>query len=143
MLRAVLDTNVYVAALISRDGSPARIVRALHDGVFDAVVCPTLLAELTGVLARPKLSSRIAPDDARAFVAWLERVAIVAADPVGIEALSPDPGDDYLLALARASGAQAVVSGDAHLLGLERALGHAEYRVLAPAVFADLVDSLR
>ncbi|MBS3956113.1 MAG: hypothetical protein KGZ40_01060 [Clostridiales bacterium] len=99
------------------------------------------------MLARPKLASRVAPEDARAFVAWLERVAIVAPDPVGIVALSPDPGDDYLLALARANRAGALVSGDAHLLDLESttepAPGHAEYRVLAPAVFADLVDSLR
>ncbi len=139
MLRAVLDTHVYVASLLSGDGSPARIVRALNDGVFDAVVCPILLTELTGVLARPKLSDRIPAEDARAFVAWLGRVAVVASDPSDIVAITPDPGDDYLLALAHESGAGAVVSGDAHLLGL----AHARHHVLAPAVFADLVDSLR
>lgn len=139
MFRAVLDTNVYVAALLSRDGSPARIVRALHEGVFDAVVCPALLAELTGVLARPKLSARVAPGSALAFAAWLERVAIMAADPAEIAAISPDAGDDYPLALASASGAGAIVTGDAHLLGVR----NTEYRVLTPSVFAGLVDSLR
>jgi len=147
VLRAVLDTNLYVAALLSRDGSPARIVCALHDGVFDAIACPALLEELAGVLARPKLASRIPPEDARAFVTWLERVAIIVPDSTDIVAFSPDPGDDYLLALAQKSGAKAIVSGDAHLLELESATGpasgRAEYRVLTPAVFAGLVDSLR
>lgn len=31
-----------------------------------------------------------------------------------------DPADDYLVALARAEGADAIVSGDKHLLELER-----------------------
>lgn len=139
MIRAVLDTNVYVAALLSRDGAPARLVRALAEGLFDAVVCPGLLTELDGVLARPKIARRIPEADARAYIAWLRRVAVVEADPGDIPAVSPDPDDDFILALAHESGAQVVVSGDEHLLGLT----DAGIRILSPAVFADLVESLR
>ena len=139
MIRAVLDTNVYVAALLSRSGSPARLVRALADGVYDAVVCPGLLAELEAVLARPKIAARVTSDDARDYIEWLKRVALVEPDPVDVAGISPDPDDDYLIALARESGARVIISGDMHLLGLE----DTDPRVLSPAAFADLVDSLR
>ncbi len=139
MIRAVLDTNVYVAALLSDKGSPARLVRALSEGLFDAVVCPRLLGELTSVLGRPKIATRLPAGVAPDFVEWLERVAVHEPDPLRVARVSADPGDDYLLALAASSGAQIIVSGDSHLLELR---GH-EPRVLAPATFADLVESLR
>jgi len=139
VIRVVIDTNVYVAALLSRDGAPARIIRALGDGLFDTVSCPALLAELEGVLVRPKISSRISSRDARDYVEWLKRVAIVEPDPEGVPPASADPDDDLVLALARESRAKAVVSGDEHLLDLERA----EVRVLSPAAFAEFIEALR
>jgi predicted nucleic acid-binding protein len=114
-------------------------MRALSEGLFDAIVCPSLLDELTNVLARPKIAARVAPDDARGYMEWLVRIAILEDDPDRIARVSADPGDDCLLALAAVSRAQAIVSGDAHLL----ALTDHDPRVLAPAVFARLVESLR
>lgn len=139
MIRAVLDTNVYVAALLSRSGSPARLIRALGDGLFDAVTCPRLLAELGGVLARLKIAERVDAETAAAFVGWLERVTVSVPDPEIIQPVSPGPDDDYLIALALIGRAQVVVSGDAHLLGLQGATP----RTISPAVFADLVEGLR
>ncbi|MDT8435107.1 MAG: hypothetical protein RQ731_10190, partial [Anaerosomatales bacterium] len=65
-------------------------------------------------------------------------VAVLDDDPSDTPAVSPDPGDDFILALARETGAQVIVSGDHHLLGLS----HAEMRVLSPAIFATLLESL-
>lgn len=138
MIRAVLDTNVYVAALLSRHGNPARIMRALSDGAFDAVVCPSLMSEFEGVLARPKLAKRVSASDALPYLMWIERVAVLEGDPSDTPAVSPDPGDDFILALAQEAGAQVIVSGDQHLLGLE----NTDVRVLSPAAFAALLDSL-
>ena len=139
MIRAVIDTNVYVAALLSRDGAPARIVQALADGLVDPIVCPQLLSELSGVLARPKIARHVAPDVALAYVAWLERTAVVMPDPPHVRRHTPDPDDDYIVALAHRSGAQVIVSGDAHILGLSAEAT----RVLSPAAFAEVVDGLR
>lgn len=139
MIRAVLDTNVYVAALLSRSGTPARLMRALGDGLFDAVACPRLLAELRGVLARPKIAEHVDAETAAAFVLWLERVAVSVPDPEIIQHVSPDPDDDYLLALALIGRAQVIVSGDAHLLELHDSTP----RTISPAVFAELVEGLR
>jgi putative PIN family toxin of toxin-antitoxin system len=139
VIRAVLDTNAYVAALLSAHGSPARLIGALGEGLFDAIVCPRLLDELWGVLHRPKIAARVDPTAADDFVRWLGRVAITVPDPGVVRAVSPDPGDDYLIALALIGHAEAIVSGDAHLLGLS---GTAP-RVLSPIAFAQFVEALR
>lgn len=139
MIRAVLDTNVYVAALLSSDGAPARLMRDLEEGLFDAVVCPRLLAEVDGVLARPKIAHRVDHTTAAAFVSWLARIAVSVPDPEHVAAVSPDPDDDYLIALARIGRAQIIVSGDSHLLGIAELTP----RVLAPAAFAAVVEGLR
>ncbi len=77
---------------------------------------------------------RIPPEEAGAVVGWLARSATVAPDPDGPPPLrSPDPGDDYLIALAAAQSAL-LVSGDEHLLGLGGRLP-----VHSPAEFLDLL----
>lgn len=117
-MRAVLDPNVIISALLSPDGSPARALREWQHGGFELVVSPLLLAELERALAYPKLRRRIPPEETGAVVEWLVRAATVAPDPDGPPPLrSPDPGDDYLIALAAAQSAL-LVSGDDHLLGL-------------------------
>ena len=117
-MRAILDVNVLISALISPSGSPARLLLAWQEGRFELIVSPALLAELRPALAYPKLERLIPPADADAFVAWISRTALLARDaavPPPIRATDPD--DDYLLALAAEQRAE-LVSGDGHLLAL-------------------------
>lgn len=117
-MRAVLDPNVLISALLSPDGAPARLLRARLHGGFELVVSPDLLAELERALGYPKLRKRVSADDARAFLDWLASTADMAEDPDDPPAVtSRDPGDDYLIALAESQRA-ALVSGDEHLLEL-------------------------
>lgn len=134
-VRAVLDANVLISAVLSRHGSPACLLVAWQAGAFELIVSPMLLAELRRAFAYPKLRRRVPPDVADAFVDWIERSAIVAADPGSSPSIqSADPGDDDLLALAAAERA-VLVSGDGHLTSLaDRA------PILAPAAFLTVVD---
>jgi uncharacterized protein len=116
-VRAVLDPNILVAALLSRSGTPAQLVARWLAGEFELVASEALIAELERALAYPKLSTRISPDEAADFVAVLRRGAVLAADPAEPERRSADPGDDYLVALAAQERA-VLVSGDQHLLAL-------------------------
>ena len=117
-MRAVLDVNVLISALLSRTGAPARLLLAWQEGRFELIVSPGLLAELTRALTYPKLRRLIPASDAEAFVAWLSRSALLARDPAGPAPIyRVDPGDDYLLSLAADQHA-VLVSGDGHLLAL-------------------------
>lgn len=117
-MRAVLDPNVVIAAALSPDGSPARVLRAWLQGAFELVVSSLLLEELERALGYPKLRKRITSDEAQDLVELLRAGADHHADPSEPPSVrSIDPGDDYLLALAAAADA-VIVSGDRHLLTL-------------------------
>jgi len=116
-VRAVLDPNILIAALLSPSGAPAQIVSRWLSGGFELVVSEALLTELERALAYPKLRRRIPPDDRAEFVSLLRLVARRAPDPETGTHRSADPGDDYLLALAENERA-VLVSGDQHLLKL-------------------------
>ena len=134
-MRAVLDANVIISALISRNGSPAVVLRAWQDGQFELIVSPLLLAELDRALAYPKLRSRVSAEEAEAVLDWLRRAATAAPDPDGLPPIrSRDLADDYLLALAAAEHAL-LVSSDEHLLSLQ-----SKSPIHWPASFLSLLD---
>lgn len=84
--------------------------------MFEAVVCPKLLAELRKALRKPYFRDKLSAEEARKAVKRIEMVAVALEDPAGIEPTLRDPKDDYLLALGRLAGAEAIVTGDKDLL---------------------------
>lgn len=119
MPRVVLDPNVLVSALITPEGTSAQLLAELRDGAFELVTSSLLLTELADVLRREKFRRYVTPDEATAFVTLIRSESTVATDPkASSESLSEDPGDEYLIALARAARVDALVSGDSHLTAL-------------------------
>jgi putative PIN family toxin of toxin-antitoxin system len=116
-VRAVLDPNVLIAALLSPGGAPAQIISRWLGGEFELLVSEALLSELERALAYPRLRRRVPADDAAEFVSLLRRAARLATDRETGAHRSADPGDDYLFALAENERA-VLVSGDQHLLEL-------------------------
>lgn len=119
MRRVVVDPGVLVSAIITPAGPPAAIIRAAREGRLELVVSPHLLAELAGVLAREKFRRYLSLAEADEYVEGIALLAEAVEDPQADEPLARDPSDDYLIALARAAGASALVSGDADLLALD------------------------
>lgn len=128
-MRAVLDPNVLISALLSPAGAPARAVAAWREGRYELIASPLLVDELRRALDYPKLRRRLPAGAADAAVGLVERDATIAGDPPSPPPLSADPGDDYLIALARSRRAM-LVSGDRDLLDLGGVLP-----ILAPAPF--------
>ncbi len=137
-MRAVLDPNVIISAVLSPSGSPAKVMRAWLDGAYELIVSPLLLEELERALGYPKLRARVTDAETQELLELLRRGGDVRDDPSGPPPVrSPDPGDDYLIALAAATQAL-IVSGDRHLLGLSESLP-----VYAPAAFLTLIEGDR
>lgn len=133
-MRAVLDPNVFISGALSPRGAPADVLRSLAGGEFELIASQKLLDELRRALAYPKLRIQISESDAADLVRWVADGSSVVRDadtepPVH----SPDPDDDYLIALASTHRAL-LVSGDKHLLGLEE-----EIPVFSPRSFLDLL----
>lgn len=135
-MRAVLDPNVLVSAAISPAGPPRQILTAWTDERFELVISHGVLDELADVLARPKFRRFISTAIAVAFIDGLSAAATVVADPPDPPAVSRDPDDDYLIALARTTDADYIVSGDQDLLDLT----DPDPPVLTPRQFLDLLN---
>lgn len=133
----MLDPGVLVSGLLSGQGAPRSLLWLWLEGSFELIVCPHLLAELELVLLRAKFRPYVTEHEVRAYVAVLRRLGSVEPDPKLTDRLTPDPGDDYLVALACAAQAHFLVSGDSHLTELKQA----EPPVLTPRAFLQRLAS--
>lgn len=58
MIRAVLDANVFVSAILSPQGIPAKLLTAWGNDGFELVESPAILKEIERVLRYPRIAKR-------------------------------------------------------------------------------------
>jgi putative PIN family toxin of toxin-antitoxin system len=134
-MRVVLDTNIIVSALLAPAGKPAAIIRSWLDGKFTLLTCAADVDELRATLQKPRVSERIKPHKAGRLVNLVRKVA-EDIDPLPRVERSPDPTDDFLLALSEGGKADYLVTGDkSGLLALAR---HKATRIVSAREFAGL-----
>jgi len=112
-----MNTNVIVSA-IGWSGPPSRLLEACLRGKLKLFVSPAILQEVAEVLARPKLAVLARHPDLPAILTWLhhpDRLVFPTAEPRIVE---EDPDDDKVIACAVEAKAEAIISGDEHLLRL-------------------------
>lgn len=118
--RVVLDTNILLAALITKGTGPDLIYQLLQRGKFDLVTSEFQLNELKQVVKYPRIAARIKPEEVRAMLNYLRAKAVLATENKSAT-LSPDPKDNPILAIALNGGAKYIVSRDKpHVLALFR-----------------------
>lgn len=138
MPRVVADANVLISAALARspNAPSVLILEAALDGRLDLVTSPQLLDEIANVLKRPRLRKYLSTDEALRFVPDLAAQTILLTDPPAPPAaVCRDPNDDYLVALASARHADAIVTGDPDLHAIDtEQLG---IEILTPRQLAD------
>jgi len=112
-MRVVIDTNVWVSALLNPGGFLAQVISAWLDERFEVVISLPILEELEDVLSRPRLRTRygIEEKQAQRFLS----IIVEGAIPVSVTgrlALCRDPRDDMLLETAEVGGAAYIISRD-------------------------------
>lgn len=110
MIRAVVDTNVFVSALISPAGNEALIVLAIRQGLLRPYFSAEILQEYAEVRARPKFD--FPSDEIEALIALVRSHGEEVRDPAPRSSGSPDPTDEKFLACAKAAGADFIVTGN-------------------------------
>ena len=58
VVKAVIDTNIWVSSLLNPFGFPARLRTSFEDGDFNIVISVSMLEELANVLNRPKIKDK-------------------------------------------------------------------------------------
>lgn len=134
-MRVVLDTNIIVSALITPAGKPSAIIDAWLDGKFTLLTCATQVDELRATLQKPRMAELVRPHKAGRLVNQVKKLAEDIAPLQRVER-SPDPTDDFLLALSEGGKADYLVTGDkGDLLVLDR---HKQTRIVSARDFAAL-----
>jgi len=134
-MRAVLDTNVLLSALLSPHGLPDIIYRAWLKGRFDLVTSTMQIDELRRASRYVKFKEVLQPYRVGTMVNNMRRsimIDVLLPLPDCVEA--NDPNDAFLLAMALASEADYLVTGDRRAGLLQR--GHIDRtRIVTPASF--------
>jgi len=132
-MRAVVDTGIFVSALIRRRGTIGSILQALRDGRFSVIFTTDILVEIIDVLGRDKIRIKyhIDPDDISALINLIRLRGELVIPTQTVNACR-DPKDDKFLEAAQAGQADCIVSGDADLLDLE---AFEDIPILRPAEF--------
>jgi putative PIN family toxin of toxin-antitoxin system len=130
-VRAVADTNVLLSGLFWR-GRPHALLEQVRAGTLTLISSPALLAELAEVMNRPKFQAILVRSntDSEQTLGELRRLAEIIDPPRLPAPVSRDPSDDAVLALAAASQADLIITGDADLLTLG---SHAGIPIIDPA----------
>lgn len=130
--RLVIDSNVWIAALISPTGTARQLLDAVLDLDIDILMSESTFAELASRLDRPKFDRYREPESWNLFLSELVEVALWHEDAGSATGTSRDADDDKFLALAVTGQVDAIISGDSDLLDL---VTHEGIPVLTPAQF--------
>ncbi len=115
-LRAVVDTNIIVRGVLSPTGGSALILEAIKQRRCILITLHSHLAEVFGVLSRPRMYRRYGITTLRLkrLVARLAANAAVVSPQTRLR-MCRDPKDDYLIELALLGQATHLITEDADL----------------------------
>jgi putative PIN family toxin of toxin-antitoxin system len=137
VLKVVVDTNIWVSALIGA-GNPKKLVEAwLLRGLFIVVYPSWMLLELRNISSKSRLAARIQPRDLQQLIDFIEEDGFLI-DPVDVPAISRDLNDDAFLACAKVADCDYIVTGDNDLLCLKT---HGRTEIITPAEFLRVLES--
>lgn len=128
MIRAVLDSNVFISSLFWR-GAPYRIVQKGLGGGFIIITSPEVLREIGETLQR---KFRFPIDDTNAFLEVITLNSYIVEPQEKVWIVKADPSDNKIIECAIAGEAHFIVSGDKHLLKVKEYTG---VRILTPREF--------
>jgi len=130
-LRAVVDTNVWISAFLTKVGAPAIVVRRILE-VGQPAFSEATFAELATRLWLPKFDRYVSLEDRKALLHDAGAVAHWVEVPAGLAARTfcRDAQDNKFIHAALACGAPWLITGDRDLLAFPSQSG---LRILTPA----------
>lgn len=140
MIRAVLDTNVIVSAIIGRKYSPSKeIFESFKNSKLFLATSVEILEEIEEVLNREHVVKYhgYSLDRRSKIIIDLAKLSYVVPGTSVINVIKDDPDDNMILVCALEARANYIVSGDRHLLKLKKFEG---VKIVTPREFKDILD---
>lgn len=113
VVKAVIDTNIWVSSLLNPFGFPAKLRKSFEDGLFHVVISESMIEELADVLSRSRIRNKydISEDDIKELLVLLEE----HAEDVSISGdinICRDKDDDFVIETAVKGKAEYLVTRD-------------------------------
>lgn len=138
MIRAVVDTNILVSALISKKTSPPlQVYRLIKSADFLLITSSTILEELEDVITRKeiiKLHQRT-PGQIKEILKEIIETSYIVPGLVNVEVVKKDPDDDKFIAAAIEGQADYIITGDKPLLNIKEYHG---IKIISPTEFVKI-----
>jgi putative PIN family toxin of toxin-antitoxin system len=106
-LKAVIDTNIFLAGLLNTEGGAAKIIRAFQNGDFDLVITPEVFDEYVRVL---HLFDNAVPASQSQELLELVFEKAVKVSPTATKGLCKDADDEKFISAALAGQAAFLVT---------------------------------
>ena len=141
MIRAVVDVNVLISAIIGPLGHSRQVALAWEAARFSAISSAGIIGKLEEKLSLPQITRRYSIDTP-AVVGWLRLLLSNQAEFIRVPlqdrpAVTGDPEDDYVLATGRLAQADYLVTGDKGLLRMRQYRG---IQIVSPRQFLELLQ---
>ena len=133
MIKAILDTNVVISAIIF-GGKPRRVLNLAIEGKISLFFSEPMFEEIRKILGGRKF--RFTASQLLAVERELEAISGTVYPDKSIKIVKDDPDDDVFIECALAADADYIVSGDKHLLDLKR---YGNIKIVNAAEFIELV----
>jgi len=119
-LRVVLDTNVYISAILF-GGKCEEILKLASQRLFEVVISKKILGEIKSVL---KEKFYWTDKQIAEVIKYIKEIASVINPDISLNVVKEDPADNKIIECAVASNATYIVTGDKqHLLAIKEYAG--------------------
>ena len=141
MIRAILDTNVFVSGILrygEANSTPAELLRRWLIGSFDLVTSVAINREIERtLLTNPYFAARVERAAGRRWLQTLASFAESTAITSPVSGVASHPEDDLVLATAVSAAADFLVTGDKQLQKLGALQG---VSIVSPSEFLVSID---
>jgi putative PIN family toxin of toxin-antitoxin system len=139
MHKIVLDTNIFVSAILKNQSNPGHIIDLIKEKKLTLFLSPDIILEIATVLSYPKLKKihGLTPKGIKSHLKGLKSIAEIVVPTTRLDIIERDSSDNIYLECAIETDADFIISGDHHLTDLETYEG---VRIVSPATFLKIIQ---
>lgn len=139
MHKVVLDTNIFVSAILKSQSNPGHIIDLVREKKLTLALSPDIISEIATVLSYPKLKKihGLTPKGVKSHLKGLKSISEIVVPTKRLDIIKEDPSDNIYLECAIESGSDFIISGDHHLTDLETYEG---VHLMNPATFLKIIQ---
>ncbi|MFZ0545504.1 MAG: putative toxin-antitoxin system toxin component, PIN family [Candidatus Promineifilaceae bacterium] len=139
-MKVVLDANIFISALISSQGNPAKVLEKWQNKEIEVVVSPAIVAEIERVTGYERLQKkyRRIREESGGLIDDLKGFATMVEPQKKLSVVQGDESDNRYIECAVESGASFIVTGDPHLLDVNEYEG---IFMMTPAMFLVVLEA--